>query len=54
MVKRNLRDRLVDWTIDRIASLDRDGDLPAWVDELGDYIERDAMHKRLSDGEGDQ
>jgi hypothetical protein len=54
MVKRNLRERLVDWTIDRIASLDREGDLPAWVEEIGDHIERDAMHKRLADGAGDE
>jgi hypothetical protein len=54
MVKRNLRERLTDWTIDRIASLDREGDLPAWADSIADHIERDAMHKRLADGAGDE
>jgi hypothetical protein len=54
MVKRNLRERLGDWTIDRIASLDKDGDLPAWVEEIGDHIDQDAAAKRQQDGLGDQ
>jgi hypothetical protein len=51
---RNLRDRLADWTIDRIARLDDDNELPAWAEELADFIDRDAAHQRLADGAGDE